>query len=201
MRLKKRRIGIGTRLIVGFTLLVLLLAALALYSVRVSQGFLQESVGQGSIFLADEMLKRIDHDIYFRLEELQRYAKDAAMQETVRESNQKFEKLNNVQTYITKKDQAWTSTPAETITPFMQELIDNRLSEELRATFIEIYEKKYGYKVYGEIFITNKYGANVAQTGKTSDYRQDDEEWWQVAKERGWYIGDIEYILYGIYKF
>ena len=34
---------------------------------------------------------------------------------------------------------------------------------------------------YAEIFVTNKYGVNVAQTNRTSDYYQADEEWWQEA--------------------
>ena len=74
----------------------------------------------------------------------------------------------------------------------MQELMNNKLSKELKEK-IEFYEEKYGYKIFGEIFITNKYGANTAQTGKTSDYRQDDEEWWQRAEKDGLYVGDVEY--------
>ena len=74
----------------------------------------------------------------------------------------------------------------------MQELIDNGLSKRLKEK-IDFYEKKYGYRIFGEVFITNKYGANVAQTGKTTDYRQDDEKWWQVAKDKGLYVEDVEY--------
>ncbi|MFW6138108.1 MAG: hypothetical protein ACOC7U_02940 [Spirochaetota bacterium] len=63
----------------------------------------------------------------------------------------------------------------------------------LREEFIRFYEENYGYRVFAEIFVTNKYGAAVAQTAKTSDYRQDDEQWWQAAKERGLYTGNVEY--------
>ncbi|MBU0530413.1 MAG: HAMP domain-containing protein, partial [Nanoarchaeota archaeon] len=80
----------------------------------------------------------------------------------------------------------------EEITSFMQEILDNELSNELKEK-IEFYEETYGYKLYGEIFVTNKYGANVAQTGKTSDYYQADEEWWQIAKRDGFYMRDVEY--------
>lgn len=79
------------------------------------------------------------------------------------------------------------------MTPFMQELISNALSNSLRSQFIEFYEERYGYRIFGEVFVTNKYGANIAQTEKTSDYRQDDEEWWQIARERGFYVSDVEY--------
>ena len=42
-------------------------------------------------------------------------------------------------------------------------------------------ETKYVYK---EIILTNAYGANVAQTGPTTDYKQWDEQWWQLAKQK-----------------
>ncbi len=43
------------------------------------------------------------------------------------------------------------------------------------------------------MFVTNKFGANTAITGKTTDYRQDDEKWWQVAKRDGLYVEDIAF--------
>ena len=41
--------------------------------------------------------------------------------------------------------------------------------------------------------MTNVYGVNTAQSGKTSDYRQDDEEWWQHAKRDGLLVEDVGY--------
>ncbi len=187
------RINIGTKLIASFMVVVLLMVALALYLVNRSQKSLQECVGKNSIFLADEMLKRMDHGIYLKIERLQALSQGALLQRTVLESNQGFEKLDNIPEYISKKDKNWTSAPKEEMTPFMQELISNALSNSLRRQFIEFYEERYGYRIFGEVFVTNKYGANIAQTEKTSDYRQDDEEWWQIARERGFYVSDVEY--------
>ncbi|HUU39338.1 MAG TPA: ATP-binding protein, partial [Desulfatiglandales bacterium] len=127
-----------------------------------------------------------------RIEEFQVYSKDVVVREVVENSNQEFEKLDDIQNYINKKDAEWTSAPEEEITPFMQELMNNKSSKVLKEK-IEFYEEKCGYKVLGEIFITNKYGVNAAQTGKTSDYYQADEDWWQNAKKDGFYVGDVEY--------
>lgn len=44
-----------------------------------------------------------------------------------------------------------------------------------------------------EIFITNKYGHNVAVSNKTSDFVQSDEKWWQEAFTYGEYTEDLEY--------
>ncbi|MEX2737661.1 MAG: GAF domain-containing protein, partial [Candidatus Wukongarchaeota archaeon] len=189
----KMRLRIGTKLILGFMLFVFLMTVISLYSVMMSKKSLQESVGQDSIFLVEEMLKRIDKDIFMRLEELQNYTKDSNPQKALFESNREFEKLDNIQEYINQKDKEWVSAPKEAITSFMQKLIDNPLANEISRIFIEFHEKKYGYKLFGEVFVSNKYGANIAQTGKTSDYRQDDEKWWQIARNDGFYISDIEY--------
>jgi hypothetical protein len=43
---------------------------------------------------------------------------------------------------------------------------------------------------YAEIIVTNAYGANVAQSEKTTDFKQNDEDWWQEAKEHGIFLSD-----------
>ena len=73
------------------------------------------------------------------------------------------------------------------------ELVNNDLSDELRKKFIFYWKMKYGYRFYEEIFATNKYGANVAQTQRTTDYYQADEQWWQIAKKEGFYVGPVEF--------
>ena len=187
------RIKIGTKLIGGSMLMVLLVAALASYSFNVSQKTLEESVGKSSVFLAEEIMNRIDQRIHLKIEELQSHANHLILQESLSESNRAFEKLASIEEYINQKDGEWVSTPKDEITPFMQELITRDLSNHLRGDLIEFHHKKYGYKTIVELFVTNRYGANVAQSGKTSDYRQDDEEWWQIAREKGHYISDVEY--------
>ncbi len=186
-------INIRTKLTAGFVAFVVLMTILAFYSVKVSQKSLQESVGKSSVFLADEMLRRIDRDIYTLLEKIQIYAHSLLVQETVSESNQEFEKLDDIKNYIDQRDGEWVSSPEDEVTTFMSELIANKLSHNLRKEFIDFYEKEYGYRVFLEAFVTNKFGANVSQTGKTSDYRQDDEEWWQAAREEGFYVSNVQY--------
>ncbi|MEX0854720.1 MAG: ATP-binding protein, partial [Nitrosopumilaceae archaeon] len=69
---------------------------------------------------------------------------------------------------------------------------DKDLTADL-ADIIQFYKKEYGYNVIEELFITNEFGANVALGSGTSDYRQDDEEWWQIAKDTGLFIGDLKF--------
>jgi len=72
-------------------------------------------------------------------------------------------------------------------------LISNELSEDIRKNFVDKINPKTGHSVFAEVFLTNEYGANVAQSGKTTDYRQDDKDWWQKAKVNGISIGKTEY--------
>ncbi len=178
------RLRIGTKLTASFLLIILLMVALSLYLTSVSQKFLQQSVGESSMFLAEEILQRINHSIYRKIEALQSHSTEALVKEMVSESNRAFEKLHNIQEYINQEDKKWISAPKDQITPFMQGIISNTLSNDLRQHIVQFYERRYGYKVFEKIFVTNRFGANIAQTIKTADYRQDDEEWWQITRER-----------------
>ena len=184
---------IAAKLVAGFLLVVLCIVALTLYSVDTAQRSLEESVGKNTVFLAEEMLEKMDQSIFFNVETLQRYTKVFLLQNIISESNREFGRLKSISEYIDKEDRAWVAAPKDEITPFMQGLIDNQLSDGLRTTFIEFYFKKRGARVFPEVLVTNKYGAIVALTGKTADYRQNDKKWWQAAKKKGFYVGDVEY--------
>ncbi|MFH1364928.1 MAG: HAMP domain-containing protein [Candidatus Aenigmatarchaeota archaeon] len=184
--------SIKKKLVTGFLLVTVLVGVIAYVSIITIQETLQTSIEGNTEDLAVNVLDKIDRNIYNRIIESRAISKDLDTQDIVMKSNQEFEKLGDIQFYIDEMDSDWTSKPKEEITSFMQEILDNELSNELKEK-IEFYEETYGYKLYGEIFVTNKYGANVAQTGKTSDYYQADEEWWQIAKRDGFYMRDVEY--------
>jgi hypothetical protein len=63
-------------------------------------------------------------------------------------------------------DRKWMATPG--VADFMKALIDSACGTYLRK--VQAYAP-----YYSEIFVTDKLGANVAMTGKTSDYWQGDE--------------------------
>lgn len=61
---------------------------------------------------------------------------------------------------------------------FAEQFSMNRAAKEL----VEFQEDN---PVFSEVFITDKFGLNVAQTNKTTDYYQADEEWWTNAYNGG----------------
>jgi len=186
-------IGIRTQVTAIFLLVTGIFVIFATFSITTGQDFIQESVGQSSLLLAQDMARFIDIGVSNNINDLIDFSKTDIVQKTLLESNQEFDNLSDIQGYIDQQDDVWTSTPYETITPFMQSLISNELAEDLKKNFVGKINPRTGHSVFAELFLTNQYGANVAQSGKTTDYRQDDEDWWQEAKANGISIGKTEY--------
>jgi HAMP domain-containing protein len=46
---------------------------------------------------------------------------------------------------------------------------------------------------FGEVFITDEFGFNVALTNPTSDFVQSDEGWWKTAMDNGISVGQVEF--------
>jgi len=186
-------IGIRTQVTAIFLLVTGIFVIFSTFSITTGQDFIQESVGQSSLLLAQDMARFIDIGVSDNIDDLIIFSKTDIVQKTLLESNQEFDNLSDIQSYIDQQDDAWVSTPYETITPFMQSLISNELAEGLKKNFVEKINPRTGHSVFSELFLTNEYGTNVAQSGKTTDYRQDDEDWWQKAKANGISIGKTEY--------
>ena len=184
---------INTKLISGFIMVIVLMIALSFYATAVSQKSLRQSVGESSISTAEEILKRINYSIYQKIEALQSHSTELLVKETLSRSNRKFEKLNDIQGYISKEDKKWASVTRNQVTSFMQALMGNKLSDRIRQHIIQFYKQKYGYNVFEEVLVTNRYGANVAQTSKSTNYRQNDKKWWQKTKETGIFISNVGY--------
>jgi len=180
------------KLTLGYLAVALLIALVGHLAGSAARRALKDSIGEASRRLARQIIDELDRHIQSRIEQFQAYSKSRSLQEAAARSNEEFEKLHDIQAFIQHKDEEWTSVPKETVTPFMNELISSALSEEFRH-LLEFYRQEYGYTVLGELFVTNKYGANIAQSGKTTDYRQDDESWWDGARKDGVFVEDVEY--------
>jgi len=188
-------VTIRKKLIFAFLLILFEFCVGAYFSTSVFENMLVKFIGQESALLAHEALDKVDRVIHSRIEEGRVLSKGMLLQEAVKESNLEFEKMGDAQAMeavIDLRDKDWIATSEDELSPFMQDILSQPLSKQLSER-IAFYQKQYGYNLIGEIFITNRYGANVAQTGKTSDYRQDDEAWWQAAKAEGVYISDVKY--------
>ena len=183
---------IAHKLIIGSLLLTSLIWAVGLYAASVSRRAMQRSIETNSSMLATGIMAEVDRAIHAAVDDWLIYSAGPLVHRTIEASNRQFEKLADVQGYLDTQDRAWRAAPSEKPTAFMERLIANELSEAIRIK-LRAFERDEGYRAYGEVFVTNRYGANVAQTGRTTDYRQDDEEWWRRARQDGVYVADVQY--------
>ena len=116
-------------------------------------------------------------------------ANNIQIQNTLVESNETFSEIENVESIILQLDERWQDSDPNEPDSVAYNLIHNESGEIIRQFIQEDIDSESKFK-YAEIFVTNAYGANVAQSGKTSDFRQDDEEWWQESKKHGIFLSE-----------
>ena len=187
--------NIRTKLMLAFFCVALIVALVGYHAVDVTESALQEGIGQQSVIRARETLSRIDASVFVRIEQLRAYADRLATNPALIASNSRFEQLDDAAEYIDHHDAAWRAAEMNHVTPFMASLIDSQLSQSIRNELEqkEFYRWRLGYELFSEVFVTNRYGANVAQTQKTSDYYQADEDWWRRAESTGLHVEDVEF--------
>lgn len=102
----------------------------------------------------------------------------------IKESNDMFSELDSPKEFIYQIEEQWKSSDPNDPNSSSYNLINNSVADMLRDIIYDDQKSENKFK-YVEIFVTNSYGANVAQTEKTSDYFQADEIWWKEARENG----------------
>ncbi|MBN2323368.1 MAG: methyl-accepting chemotaxis protein [Spirochaetes bacterium] len=184
---------ISTKLILAFTVLVLMIAGIASYSFFRSRNALEETLGTNSIFIAEGYLLRMNEALEKNVEILQIQTPRRVLQEAIAASNLRYRKLEDVPSHMDRLDKQWTSaTPGSTI-PLMHDILDSELSLELKKTLINLYEKKQGSRQFEYVLVTNEYGAPVAMTTRNPFYRHDNEEWFKTVKKNRLFVGDVEF--------
>ena len=164
------------------------------YAMQKSKAELTDKIRHHDLALAESLISEIHQFIYTRLETFQIYAQSEFLQNSLAKSNAVFAEFPDLQKHIDDIDSRWTMSDEEngSNNKFFNELSENALSRDLK-TKKDFYHNKYDYDVYRDLFVTNEYGAVAGLTGKTTDYRQDDETWWQEAKDTGLFYDDIAY--------
>ncbi|MCK5193644.1 MAG: PAS domain S-box protein [Desulfobulbaceae bacterium] len=183
---------ISHKLILGFWILTACVWLTGYFSYTTSRDELKKSLIKHDILVATQVLHELNEHIHNRAESIQEYTHDVLLRNGIQEANHHFNQLDNIQNYIDTIDTQWTSQPDLSNNAVINDILNNEISEELNEKK-EYYQKKYGYPVFNELFATNKYGAIAGTTDRTTDYRQDDEKWWQLAQADGLYVGKIEY--------
>ncbi len=95
-------------------------------------------------------------------------------------SNAKYINLSKqeIKDKLSKLNKTWMSK-IDKNDPFVKKYTDNKLANFLKK------QKKVSPGLYGEIFITNKYGAMIAATGKLTTLEHDYKYWWKECYANG----------------
>ncbi|MCI4624947.1 MAG: EAL domain-containing protein [Candidatus Magnetoovum sp. WYHC-5] len=179
---------ISRKLFICFLSFSLFAWGIGYFAITICGKALEESIIAHHLDLDRKYIELIEHHMMDRVAGFMDFTEDPDIQQIIDESNVTFDNLNDVSSYIENIDKQWQQAPENVITPIMDELINNHLSSILKWQQRQA-KIRYGYDIYSEVLVTNKYGAIVAQTSKTNDYKQSDEQWWQIAKKQGIYIG------------
>ena len=137
-------------------------------------------------------MEEVDRVVHTRIATWMAFGQTPEVQEALRVSNDEFSQMVDAQTRINQVDKVWQATPPNSTIPIIEQTQNNSLADNMR-TMLKILQDAYGYPIFGEVFITNRFGVNISQTGRTSDYRQDDELWWQDTKRDGLNVTEVNY--------
>jgi putative methionine-R-sulfoxide reductase with GAF domain len=184
-----RNYSIRSKLIVAFVgLSVVSAASIAFFANLSTRASLTEAAGNELSNFAASVGQNVGDLIDKEIDLLASFSLSKAVQDRAEIASALYTTTDAAEITATllKLDEQWRADTNES-------LVFNKLNDGLvndltqyRATFPENVE----------VFVTDKYGALVAATNRTSDYYQADEGWWQAAYNNGSggiYIGQPEF--------
>jgi len=176
--------SLRTKLIASF--LVISLVSVGLISFTLGQIFqneLERNLGRDLNRLAESEARAVANMLTRQANTLQALSLNRFIQNEVIFANESYveEHMATVDTEailaeIKAIDAAWTGAEAD------DALIQSRLSNSLAW---ELARFRRAFPDHTELFVTDQYGAIVAATGRTSDFYQADEAWWQQTFAEG----------------
>ena len=102
---------------------------------------------------------------------------DDTIRQQAADSNASYQgSTADIEASLLTLDREWLAAVAanDDAAPLIRSKLDNPMADYLRE-----YRTTYPENV--EVFVTDRYGALLAATNRTSDYYQADEAWWQAA--------------------
>ncbi len=134
-------------------------------------------------------LQILQAEINMKIEQSRELVNISLIQESLAESNASFAATGSPDEIIRQVDERWQSSDPNEEDSIAFNLINNPSAYIIRSV-MDIDQKSDSQFKYAEIFITNQYGGNIAQSHKTTDYKQNDELWWQKAQQNGVFLSE-----------
>jgi PAS domain S-box-containing protein len=177
---------IHTQIILFYVAGLSLLVAVAAYSNHAGRRLLLEEAGRQSRDMAVQLMHQIGRELDVQINYMTAVLHDGKLEAFLAESNSYFAGLNARDACIARQEKIWRGATSG-------QSIDTPFSTTLRSRFALLGKTSLGAQRYADIFLTNRYGVVVAQTGALSAYCHADDAWWRRAKKDGVVIEGIPY--------
>ena len=153
-----------------------------------SNKIMTESIAKNNIVLSSELIDKIDLNIEKFSSDIRDLLYNNNILKVVKISNLNYLNSPDIEITIKEKSESWQNNDE-----ISNELLKTTTSLLLKRTFFEKVIKEYGYPIFGEIILTNKFGETISTINHNSYYMQNNELWWQEAVKNGVYFSDIKY--------
>lgn len=157
---------------------------------QANTGELVESIALRNQIIATSLIQNLDLFIDSRINDFQSLEKAKEIRQILQASNQEFSTIEDLDSYMKGKSGSYENF--DRTLPFLTQVLDRQHQLEL-SSIIKTYDQTYGFDFAEEFYVTNAYGADVVLIFGFSDYSHYDEEWWQLTKSNGVYLGDVEF--------
>lgn len=171
-------LSLQTKLIIVFvTLTVLSILSIGMFNARYATTALYDQVGNMLNKEAVTQAQGVGDLLMRQVNTLQAFGLTKFVQEQVSGANSAYQgDTAGIMSRLQELDLQWLE--ADDFDPMIQSRLRNQLAIELRK-----YSAAFPDNV--ELVITDRFGATIAASSRTSDYLQSDEEWWQAAWNNG----------------
>lgn len=188
--------SIRNKLLLGYLLILAILGVAMAFSLDELRDRMEADAITAARTAVGSVVERLERDVYGRVEVVQSLTQLAPdIRRLLVDSMAALDEAAGdgaVAAEISRRDQEWLAWQGGEAPPpvFLDEITNNLVSELLRGVR-DFSGQTEGYDVFRLVGLTNRYGATVAATGVTSDYRQDDEDWWTLARDRGIWLSAV----------
>lgn len=169
---------LGTKLFLSFLLVTAIaVGMITLFNDRSTRSFFLARVGSEFVTLSQAQGQAIGDLLVSQIHLIESFALNESVINLTRSTNSSYSgDLTAIQNEINELDKKWRDAPDN------DPLIQSRLTNTVSGILSKYHQY---FPDHVEIFITDQYGALLASTGRTSDYNQADEGWWQSAYNNG----------------
>lgn len=180
-------------MVIGMFAIFLVFAFYGIFTFDLSISEMKKLLGTRNEGFAFNMMQVLDQNIEDRLTDFQEITKTKYVKNTLQKSNSNYENIPDVESYIENNGNITKfNNKIDENDLLLRQLVDVNFSDEL-LQIIEFYNDVYNHEVVKELLVTNEFGVVVGFGTGVSDVQQEDEEWWNIAKNEGNYFGNLHF--------